>query len=199
MTAQFHDTVVVNGISWQLVGVDGGPLFEPGEYRIKPGPVSTACYRGHISSYEIGADHRLRLVALLLSGAAMVNERPLSEDEEVLGAIAHPTSHRNEYVLEPLTLDVEFSGRLLLGREWISSKGANMGFQPGWTFSEVIDMAFERGRQISRTDVSTEMGRIREAISAGTMPEPDGARGSPEWVSSRFTLGYSRSFGSSQS
>jgi hypothetical protein len=195
MTAQFHDSVWLEGDSWDIAGIDGGPLFAPEEHGITPGPMHTACYRGHVSTYEIGSDKQLRLVALLVSAAAKVDGRPLSKDDEVLDAFPEPVKGGRELVLEPLRLDVDFTGGLLVGRDWVPSKGANMGFQHGWVFSRVFDLALEHGRLLRSTDVSKEMARIRDAIYSGARPDPDGRRGSREWIDSRFTLDYRRSFG----
>jgi len=54
VTGQVADSVELDGQAYGIAGVRGGSLFDPGEHRIKPGMISTACWRGHITSSARG-------------------------------------------------------------------------------------------------------------------------------------------------
>ena len=70
-----------------------------------------------------------------------------------------------------------------------------MGFQPGWRFGTVVEVRFDGGRVVGRVDHAQHMAALRAAIEIGSVPDPDGARGSETWVERTFTLDSSRSFG----
>ncbi|WP_188193174.1 hypothetical protein [Nonomuraea sp. SYSU D8015] len=45
-----------------------------------------------------------------------------------------------------------------------------------------------------RRDRSPEIAEIRRAVVMGEIPEPDGGRGAPDWVSRTFDQDYGRTF-----
>ncbi len=49
MTGQLPDFFELDAITYSLAGVNGGPLFDPTDYSIKPATINTACWRGYVS------------------------------------------------------------------------------------------------------------------------------------------------------
>jgi hypothetical protein len=63
VTGQVADSVELGGQAYGIAGARGGSLFDPGEHRIKPCMIGTACWRGHICWYRV-EDSSLHLVRL---------------------------------------------------------------------------------------------------------------------------------------
>ena len=53
MTAQFHDTFLLNDKDFSVVGVNGNELFNPQSIGIIPLPFMSACWRGFVCHYKI--------------------------------------------------------------------------------------------------------------------------------------------------
>lgn len=72
MTAQTQDGLLLADVPepYALVGVAGGPLFQPAEYEFVPQRSSTACWRGVHATYRL-LDHlwsRLVTIAMDAGG-----------------------------------------------------------------------------------------------------------------------------------
>jgi hypothetical protein len=76
VTAQIADTVELDAQEYSIAGVRGGPLFDPLGHRIKPGAISTACWRGYVCSYTVTAGS-LRLAKLVTGLGTKVAGRAL--------------------------------------------------------------------------------------------------------------------------
>jgi hypothetical protein len=53
MTAQIHDTILIDEKNFSIVGVNGGGLFTPQSIGIMPVPVMSACWRGYVCQYKL--------------------------------------------------------------------------------------------------------------------------------------------------
>lgn len=73
MTAQIPDTVLYGTGRYDLAGVGGYGLFDPGEHGLQVGMISTACWRGFICEYTV-EDNQLFLTSLELGGAELPEE-----------------------------------------------------------------------------------------------------------------------------
>lgn len=191
MTAQIPDTIAIDGTEHDLVAIDGGPLFDPADHGIEPAPLHTACYRNFICAYTI-RDDRLLLHALTLGSNATVEGAPISVRTTLLGA--EIADEDGEWTAAPLRLEIPFAGRLLAARGFIDDLYVHMGFPPGWKYEHVIELILDGGQVTERWDRSHEIAEIRHAIAQGEIPEPDGERGAPGWVSRTFDQDYGRTF-----
>jgi hypothetical protein len=191
VTAQIHDTVILDGKDHDLVAVDGGPLFDPAGHGIELAMISTACWRGHVCVYTI-KDDRLLLETLMLGGKATVGGERVSTRPAFAGVRFTPNGY-GEYLAEPLSLEIPFSGRLAAARTCVGEY-VHMGFAPGWKYARVIELTLENGRLTRRRDRSAQAAVLRQAIERGELPDPDGTRGAPGWVSRSFELDYDRTF-----
>lgn len=59
MTAQFPDTIDLDGEEYAVAGVRGSGLFQPLEHGLKPVPRVTACWRGYVCHYALAGDQLL--------------------------------------------------------------------------------------------------------------------------------------------
>jgi hypothetical protein len=191
MTRQFPDEVRYQDRQYAITAVDGTGLFDPGTHGIQPGPLSTACYRGFVSSYLI-EDDRLVLDALELGR----DEDPpvLHELFGVTPRLADETAiHRTAICYERLAAPVEFTGRLLLGAEYLHLGYLNMGFLPAWLYEWVQELTFDGGQLTAAYDRSAEVSAVRRRIGEEGLRPPEGMP-VREWIEQTFSLTFDYSW-----
>jgi hypothetical protein len=192
VTAQFTDLVVHDGYEFCLCGIQGESLFDPADAGLRTYATSTANYRGYIATYgTLGG--RLYLDSLVVGDKATIHDRAIAVGDVVLGGTVVPASDHGEMLIAGIGVSVDFSGGLLIGKDFVEDTYVHMGFHPGWKYRWVLDARFESGelrRVINRSDVMRE---LREGVLAGTIRDPDGASRNESWVKRTFTLDYSRS------
>ena len=176
MTAQAMDTVLWQGRTWALVGVDGAGLFTPQALGINPVMLHTAAWRGFICGYRVGED-RLTLERLEIGFDHETHERAAAGDAPLIDGVG-PTQHGGGHAWSyaGLAMPVEFTGGLELGDRFIRELYVHMGFAPAWKFEEVHELRFDAGRLLSAADRSAEMRAARERL-AGEPPSPSRASG----------------------
>jgi hypothetical protein len=194
VTAQVADNVELDGQMYDVAGVRGGPLFDPAAHRIKPGMLSTACWRGYICWYSV-MDSSLRLVRLVVGEESRMAGRKVSSSTTLLGRSFAPTRSWPAHGWEVAGLDmlIPITGSLLVGQGFIQSTYVHMGFHPAWKFETVIELSFENGAVTAARDRSGEVAAFRQRLESGAAADPDGPRGGTSWVERTFSLDYSRS------
>ena len=188
VTAQAHDRVRWRGGDYLLVGVDGGPLFDPLEHGLDPTPTTTANWRGWVAGYEVRNDH------LLLEKLTDVGQQrgPHAALPPLRGVEPVQEGDRGPFRYDALDWPLEFSGRLIIARGFIQSLYRHMGFHPAWKFEESWELTFDHGRLRSARDLSEEMRATRGEIQSGRLDDPDDTS-QPNWIARTFTLAFWRS------
>ena len=194
VTAQISDFVELDGTTYSIAGVDGGPLFDPAAHDIQPTAISTACWRGYVCWYGVETGE-LRLTKLVLGIASKVAGQPVEPGRSLLGSVAVPTDSPvgGGLEIDGIGLLVPFTGSLLLGEGFVRSTYVHMGFHPAWRFESVVELLLTDGTLTGRHDRSAEFAAIRQRIQSGETPDPDGPPGGPGWIRRTFTRGYRRS------
>ncbi|MGQ0826324.1 MAG: hypothetical protein ACT4OX_15050 [Actinomycetota bacterium] len=196
MTAQIHDLVGYGDEMYQLVGVNGTGLFEPGDHGLEPVALHTACWRGFICTYVI-ADQQLLLHGLRIgfkqqSSGGLVDNAPTLFD-------VRPAFDQHEHIAryEGLDAPVAFTGSLLLACEFLRDLYVHMGFHPAWKYERTLEVIFDSGAAQAVHDRSAQMARVRAEVLSGARPSPDGSweHDGADWISRTFQLDYGRSFG----
>lgn len=170
MTGQVSDTVRWQRQEYELVGIDGGPLFEPTEHRLEPEMESTACYRGFVCHYG------LRTVGLFLNRLEVYLPHVEDRPPEVHGVQAQPPIEPwGMWEYTGVNLRIPFRGRLLLGRDFDWSQYQHMGFQDWQAYRDVREAVID-GRSVTVT------AQARDEI-----PPPPEIGDTVEWIDRRFT------------
>jgi len=186
MTGQIPDQFRYEGEAYDLVGINGEPLYEPQDFGITPQMASTACWRGYQMFYDckngqLILDHmhvRTR-DSLVVNG---ISPKEIGNPDEM-------TFFNTFY--ESLGLKTKFTGTLLLAKDFISEMYVHMGFQSPDSFKTVLEIHVKEGNIIEVRDLSDKMeerrklGRITPN-RPDTLEEPD----IEDWVKDRFSLEY---------
>lgn len=196
MTAQIPDSFLLDISEFSLVGIKGNGLFNLEQFGIRPIGMSSDCWRGYRCLYTLKND-KLLLDELYLSLGTLDGRKFISEDGPIINGVKPsrpPNDHftfNNTY--ENLGLNINFSGGLLIGREFIEELYVHMGFHPAWKYREVFELLFDTGKLIEKRDVSNAMQEFRGKMVK--YPMRPGYEASEEeiksWIESTFSLDYS--------
>ena len=205
MTGQAHDNVMYQREYYSLVGIKGTGLFDPAAQGIEAQSLHTGCRRGFICDYAVKED-TLRLHKLTL-GLDVKKSLPLlwghPPQKEIgkyyrkkfvfFGRKVIYSAETGAYCYSELDTPVEYTGGLLIRRDFIETLYIHGGFQKAYRFEKVCELTFDRGFLTDARDVSDamaayrrEMHRRRDEQGEPTEEEKQ------QWLEEAYTLAYSR-------
>ncbi|MBX7223774.1 MAG: hypothetical protein K1Y36_27920 [Blastocatellia bacterium] len=191
MTAQITDKVHLMGNEYAICAVKGADLFRPEHVGMTPYGMSTACWRGFFCEYAV-RENTFLLVNLGIGVAEP--ERPKvrqGKGKPLNGVVPKWSASEHCAMYEDLNLPVEFSGKLLVGTDFIRELYVHMGFHPAHTYREVYEVVIEAGTVTNVTDCSEKMAQIREAkMNRRDRPLSKDPVEIRRWVQERFSLEY---------
>jgi len=116
-----------------------------------PVMISTACYRGFYSTYELTKD------ALYLRKFTLRerNNRYLPIDG------SEPEIQNHQATYQNMNIKVPFTGKIRLGKYFIRDLYIHMGFQKPSAFKTVLDITIKEGKVTAIVDRSIEMKQKR--------------------------------------
>jgi tetratricopeptide (TPR) repeat protein len=187
MTRQIDDLFRYKGIEYAVCGISEGEVFDPWSL-MDVGPTlfggGTACWRGYQAVYGL-ADSQLVLDEL---GISLYDKREETYAEHVGPPIngVSPTergeraSFFNNYYTG-LGYRLDYTGGLLLGEGFIRELYIHMRFHPAWSYTNVVELVFDKGVLVNEFDRSEPMAELRKQILEDC-PNGDFKRGptSPE-------------------
>lgn len=195
MTAQVQDSVYYLGEEHHLATFSGGEPFCPLDAGYRPVMASTACWRGYVCSYEV-KDDQLRLRELWIShqpGDAPITRRQQPPDLHGTRADRNEKSYVGEWHFTDVGLPLNYSGGLVIGREFIPALYVHMGFHPAWKYQHVRELVFEQGRLIEARDASNEMAQLRTRVQNELKPNSKAMRPEIEsWIADCFSRDYKK-------
>lgn len=171
MTAQISDQFIHDGKKFDTAGIsDGKNLFKPSGLGLAPIGRSTGCRRGYQAVFSI-SNSQLILDSLhinlfkgwiksqRLEGPPINSITPLPPNED-----AKIDWFNNHYL--NLNHRLDYTGGLLIAREFINELYVHIGFHPAWKHRVVFELLFENGLLLSEIDRSSEMAEYRNRIKA---------------------------------
>ena len=150
MTAQVGDKFEYNGKRYTYVMKTDHIGFSPRDYGITPAYTCTACWAGYWCEYSIN-ENGLFLKNLFVN--SMDDNYPdiegvsVSGDEERSLVMGHH-AYRNINKL------IKYTGKLLLGNDFMPQYYVHMGYQGYWTYRELLQFVFVDGALVAVNDVS---------------------------------------------
>ena len=195
MTAQSANIVVFKEQEFSLIGFTNEGLAKPQDYGINPIMSSTACWRGYITKYEISDDSKFTLKEVLV--------KTNNEDEPKLINGISPESPNSKFMKRMfnniylnINLQIDYSGFVLVGNDFIRQLYVHMGFHPAWKYRNVFELEIDRGKVISIRNFGKEMENYRSLIIEenekkinSTSPRKDEIE---KWVKQTFDQKYQK-------
>src|SRR5512145_1754435 len=172
MTTQIQDRFNYQNAEYVLLGVSGDTLPSPQDFGMAPSPMSTACYRGYHNQYSC-IDDFLVLVSMRLCLAdhayqAIDGVYPtpvflMKDGSEVAlsqtDGIEYFKKCRDVSEYLGLSLNISFSGGLLIGKDFMKEMGV---IDCPVSYKTVIELLFDNGRLMQVTDQSEVVAKNRE-------------------------------------
>jgi hypothetical protein len=180
MTAQIHDSFLLDDQQFSMVEFASEGLFHPAAYGMQPLPRITSCWRGFVCTYKT-VYNKLLLdtlqVNLSQAGPAIQNIRP-----------EFPARGTFDNVYHELELHMDYSGGMLVADGFIRELYVHMGFHPAWKYETVFELVFSQGTLLEKKDVSQQMAELRREMTQKPLqPGPDTPRQKLEdWIASTF-------------
>lgn len=202
MTAQVGDIYKYENRSYTIVAMSNRPYFDPADFGLEAHASSTACYRGYWCEYAVVND------TLILQNLFLHNQDKqyptfcnidVSPEEftEHTVYIHKRTEQRKvpkymgHRVYENVNLQIPYTGKLLLGDDFIQEYYIHMGFQRAWAYRELIELVFEEGLLVEYTNLNHMAQAIRDTINqdGNSRLFPD-LTNLPKFIDEIFSLDY---------
>jgi hypothetical protein len=187
MTGQFADEFLYNGESWNLAGVSGDELPIPVDFGMQTFSSCTACWRGFVMRYKI------------IDGMLIVDGMDLNTETPVAVNGVEPNHEKPgmfKFRYENLALKADFTGRIMIAKDFIRSMYVHMGFQTAESYRTVLEFEIVKGDVVKVTDLSEEMEKRRQTKShkPAAPPRPPGGDFDEAavgvWIEDRFSQDY---------
>lgn len=183
MTGQIPDTLIYKKKSYSIVGLKGEGLPSPFDFDLKPVSPHTANWRGFVMTYII-VDEHLNLNKMNVTVKDLNRKPPIINDVKPIvkkEGLIH-------LIYERLKLKTNYSGKILIAKDFIDSMYVHMGFQSPVSFETVIELTFNKGDLESTSDLSDIMKSYRkQKISDGKLERYGDI---PAWIARTFSLDY---------
>ncbi|MDO5293417.1 MAG: hypothetical protein Q4F05_11780 [bacterium] len=189
MTAQQPDSYFYQSEKYSYIASKGKHIsatFHPGDYGITPASICTNCYAGYFCEFQV-------LHGKLLLQTLQINskENKYPAINGVLPLLPNDApGYQGYHVYENLTLPMDYTGSLILGKGFLNKYYIHTGFQHAWSYKNVIELIFKDGQLVEQHDYSDLIERLRQekALEIQTYTE--------NWSSTPhpFKLGRGRSF-----
>lgn len=192
MTPQIPDKVVYSGTEYELSRINGGTLFNPGDYGLHPTIMGSVCHRGFYCEYQVQANGLVLTRAVIntkdevyppILGVEAVYESrhiiteteakamPLLDDRIVYSRKVDVGSDERKWVVHylggiyaNLNVSVPFTGGMLLGAVK-RNDWLQMGFSAPECFERLIELMLENGQVIAMHDHSARVAAYWDFIA----------------------------------
>ncbi|MHA1218806.1 MAG: hypothetical protein ACTSO5_09005 [Candidatus Heimdallarchaeaceae archaeon] len=178
MTGQIPDSFLYEGEVYSLIGIEEEEPFSPLDYDIIPEMASTACWRGFVLYYKLDNNY------LILQDMQLNTE----EAKEIHGVKPKITKDMFKFHYQDLNLQLDYSGKLLIARDFIDEMYVHMGFQRPIAFRKVVELDLNNGELLSVNDLSDQMeNRRNKAPAEGARPKTMKDKDVKNWIKDTFS------------
>ncbi|MFX0075092.1 MAG: hypothetical protein ACFE96_06600 [Candidatus Hermodarchaeota archaeon] len=183
MTGQIPDSLIYKNNHYSIVGLKGEGLPSPLDYDLWPVSPHTANWRGFVMTFIVIEDHlnlhEMNVTVKELNGKPQIinDVKPILKKEGLI-----------DLTYEKLKLKTEFTGKILIAKDFIDSMYVHMGFQSPISFKTVIELTFNKGKLEASCDLSKSMKNFRKQKLSDGKLEPSGDI--QAWIARTFSLDY---------
>lgn len=163
MTAQMGDRFKFDGKDYTIVALSERIRFNPKDYGIMPEAVCTACWNGFWCVFNI-KDEGIFLEGLYINSKdgnypPINGVKPMSGDENGI-----EFSYLGHHLYKGINLKIPYTGKLLVGGDFIPEYYIHMGYQRACGYRELVELVFKDGMLVETNDQSKIAAQIREGI-----------------------------------
>lgn len=192
MTAQIGDKFNFKGSEYTMVSITTPIKFNPEIYGITPQSIMTACWKGFWCVYDI-SDEEIVLRDLYVSSKddfypEIKSVTPLSEDKNSKKRFKYMGHH----LYKDLNIPIEYTGKILVGNDFIHEYYIHMGFQRTWAYKALKELIFEEGILLDVIDHSDMAAKLRKEIEVNPKEFNERLRENiPQFVDESFSTDMS--------
>ena len=207
MTAQIQDCYKHRRKEYSLVAKQGQICFKPEEYGLKPMAVCTACWRGYWCEYNVNSKGLFLKNLYIFTddnkyppiNGVNVSEIEyddciqctIGEDGEWIRKKAKTEKHMGHREYKNLNIPIKYTGKLLLGNDFLREYYIHMGFQQGWAYRELLEFEFKEGKLVQKNDYSEAAEKMRKKLDeSGIDPSHPEGDDIPLFVENSFSQDY---------
>ncbi len=158
MTAQISDAFRCGDEEYSIIAISEPISFNPRNYGLKPFYACTACYKGYWCTYNINENgivlEKLFIHTLDGNYPEIDGVAPSGEEDACFG-------HR---LYNNINLKINYTGKILVGDEFIEEYYIHMGTQKPWAYKVLIEFVFENGKLTEKNDKSHLAAELREML-----------------------------------
>ncbi|MGY5852858.1 MAG: hypothetical protein RTU92_04755 [Candidatus Thorarchaeota archaeon] len=185
MTGQIPDEFRYEGEVYALAGIDGTGLPSPATFSLEPFSTCTACWRGYMMRFDC-TDNELILWGMDIN----LNEASPINGVEPIGPVDYPGklfTHRYENI----GYKTQFTGRIMLAKDFIDEMYVHMGFQRAMAYLTIIEIEVKEGDIVSVEDLSDFMAKERERDpNERARPQSQSKPDIDDWIEGTFSQDY---------
>ena len=204
MTAQIGDIYRYNNMEYSIVAMSSPMIFDPRDYGLTPVWATTACWNGYWCEYSIEENSSLLLKNLFIHNQddqyPPINGVSVSPPEYVNRVVFSlergwetitTYNYDGPRVYREVNLPIPYSGRILVGNDFIPDYYIHMGYQRSWAYKTLLEFVFEEGLLIERNDYSETAKKQREMIEVAERDPAHPDHGNlSEFIADSFSLDY---------
>ena len=159
MTAQIGDKYTFKDKGYSVVATSEPVSFNPKQYGLKVQHACTAYWRGYWCEYEISESG---IVLKKLFVHTSDGKYPDIDGVQV-NMNKNPIEYMGHRVYEGLSLNINYTGKMLLGDKLLSKYRINLGCPSPWEYQELKEFVFVNGILTITNDYSKIAKEIRES------------------------------------
>ncbi len=166
MTAQVGDRFFLEGDGYSIVALSNPIQFQPEEYGMIPEACCTACWNGYWCDYHI-SEEGIRLQNLYIHTKDEIYPKINGIGPEEKSKKYH--LYMGHCLYRNLDLPMEYTGKILVGKDFIRTYYMHMGYQRAWAYEVLKELVFENGKLVQTVDHSHMAKQLREEIESRTV------------------------------
>ena len=162
MTAQIGDRYKYRGWEYTIVAQSDSLDIHPTLFGIVPKAATSACWSGFWCVYDIRKD------GIYLKDLYVCSKDDLyptiNGKKPATCADGSEWSYMGHHLYCNLNYRVPYTGRLLVGRGFLSKYYIHMGYQKPWSYRKLKELIFEEGVLVEVIDQSRVAAQLRRKI-----------------------------------
>lgn len=204
MTAQIMDAITYkNDSEYCIIANDNNFMpFNPNDYNIKTFAPSTACWCGFhcdceikddkciINTIYVSARNEFDVNSILNGQGSYEVERITNKDFYEMIKI-DDVQQPGSYVFKNLNKLYSYSGKLLIGKDFLNRYYIHMGTQMPHAFKTLYELEFKNGILIKETNMSIYGEIVRSGkVKIEEEPSMDDIEAADNWIEKMFSQDY---------